>query len=201
MSKNLYNIIHKQVAHASIEELIDKLEYSSTKKGLKSFESFLSHKTLHSWLSSGHYDFKYSAIDFYIKLAEVLNISREDVSSELERYKLYKHELDKFSDAYIFVNTNFKRTTEPIHALAICGSQRRLEIEKALLVFKSEAEIFSIISTQIKTHFKQTQGDIGIWGNVVNYVFHLSEQTYLFDTNGKLIENIPIDEPKVSLVL
>lgn len=111
-------------------------------------------------------------------------------------------ELAKFKESYIFVNTNFKRKTEPIFALASCESQRNVSIDKNKLIFKSEHEIFSIISDAIQQHYKQSNGKIGIWGKIVNYVYHHSDgETYIFDTSGRQIESYGVVESRASLRL
>ena len=111
-------------------------------------------------------------------------------------------ELAKYKDSYIFVNTNFKRKSEPIFALAFCESQRNIAIDKNVLIFKSEHEIFRIISDTIQQHYNQSNGKIGIWGNIVNYVYHHSDgETYIFDTSGHQIESYEVVESRVSLKL
>jgi len=70
------------------------------------------------------------------------------------------------------------------------------------LAFKNLDEILVIVSDIVRHHYKQTKGKIGIWGNIVNYVYHHSDTlTYLFDTNGDLIQNQIINESKATLRL
>ena len=97
-----------------------------------------------------------------------------------------KKELVKFKDSYIFVNTNFKRASQPIFALAFCESQRNIAFDKNKFIFKNDNEIFILVSDIIQEHFRITKGKIGIWGDIVNYVYHHSDgETYVFDINGK----------------
>lgn len=62
------------------------------------------------------------------------------MSNELEEHYLYQEEIAKFRNSYIFVNTNFKRTTQPIFTLAIFESQRLIKIREEKFICKSEAE-------------------------------------------------------------
>jgi hypothetical protein len=118
-----------------------------------------------------------------------------------EEIKINK-ELAKFRGCYIFVNTNFKRKGEPIFALAFCESQRNIGLNKNNLIFKSDDEIFAIISAIVKEHYEQSNGKAGIWGNIVNYVYHHSDgETYIFDTNGNQIESYEVVESRASLRL
>ena len=113
-----------------------------------------------------------------------------------------KKELAKFKNSYIFVNTNFKRTSQPIFALAFCESQRNIALDKNNFIFKNDNEIFILVSDIIQEHFSITKGKIGIWGDIVSYVYHHSNgETYVFDVDGKQIEKIKVVESRASLRL
>ena len=89
-----------------------------------------------------------NAEDFFIKLSKALNIEDSLINRELKEINLYKQEVEKFKDSYIFVNTNFKRKNEPIFALAFCENQRRIALyKKENLLFKTIDEIFEIYNT------------------------------------------------------
>jgi len=130
-----------------------------------------------------------------------MNIPTKPTYYTQEELALQK-ELRKFHHCHIFVNTNFKRTSQPIFALALLESRRRIKIDAKELTFKSLDEILVIVSSIVKSHYKETQGDIGIWGKAVNYVYHhYDNKTYLFNHNGNEIENIVINESRAVLSL
>ena len=105
-----------------------------------------------------------------------------------------QEELAKYKDCYIFVNTNFKRKSEPIFALAFCEPLRNISIDKKDLIFKTDKEVFAIISDIVKQHFIDTKGKIGIWGNIVNYVYHHKDgYKYIFDKDGNIIKSKDTD--------
>jgi len=59
----------------------------------------------------------------------------------------YEKEQQRFKNCYLFINTNFKRKSEPIFALACMEHKRRIyprNIEN--LYFKSDDEILKVIS-------------------------------------------------------
>jgi len=123
---------------------------------------------------------------------------KEYTKEELE----IKKELSKFKNSYIFINTNFKRKSEPIFVLACCERLRNIVLDKNKLIFKSDDEIFDIISIVIQENYINTKGKAAIWGDIVNYVYHHNDgKTYVFDTNGKKIENIKVFENRASLRL
>lgn len=113
-----------------------------------------------------------------------------------------RKELSCFSGCYIFVNTNFKRKSEPIFALAFCEGRRRLALDKPKLIFKSDEEVFEIIGEFVKEHYIQEDADAGIWGKIVNYVYHHKDgQTYVFDKDGELLEDVKVQESRARLSL
>ncbi len=197
-----FHQITNKLNTTSKEKIVKQMGYNSTKKGLDTLESFLAHKDLYSWLHSGHYDLKYNTKGFLEKLCKVLDISDEDVRKELEYQEVLHVEIDKFKDTYIFVNTNFKRTTQPIFALAFCEHLRRFKLPVDELVFKTDMEILEVVSLHVQNHYKASDGEIGIWGSVVNYAFHLNEHTtYIFGKDGTIEKLSKIDESKAELFL
>jgi transcription antitermination factor NusG len=139
----------------------------------------------------------------YSKLSKELNIDEEFIQKTLKKEKTYQKELERFKDSYIYINTNFKRTTQPIFVLAFCESIRRLRFygdEK--LLFKSTEEILKILSKKIQKHYKENKGELKVWGKIANYQLHLEGKTYIFDTDGVLQKNIfPICESRATLSL
>ncbi|MDN5069891.1 hypothetical protein O8C76_02465 [Aliarcobacter butzleri] len=170
--------------------LAKELGYSSQIKFEKTLNKFLEISTLYEWFQCGHYDLVNTAQDFFIKLSRALKIDENTINNEIKNISLYKHEVEKFKDSYIFVNTNFKRKNEPIFALALCENQRRISLYKnENLLFKSIDEILEILSKEIKEHYLGNSDKLGIWGKIVSYQVHLFDKIYVFDTSGSLKSN------------
>ena len=170
--------------------LAKELGYSNLTKFEITLNKFLQFSTLYEWFECGHYDLVNTAQDFFIKLSKVLKIDENTINNEIKNITLYKHEVEKFKDSYIFVNTNFKRKNEPIFTLALCENQRRISLYKnENLLFKSLDEIIEILSIEIKKHYLQNSDKLGIWGKIVSYQVHLFDTIYILDTNGNLKSN------------
>lgn len=90
---------------------------------------------------------------------------------------------------YIFVNTNFKRKSEPIFALALLEPKRRISLSKIEgLLDKSTNEILNDISNLVKNHYIEYKDGLYIWGKIASYQVHLFDVIYQFDIEGNLIE-------------
>ena len=181
--------------------LAKDLGYSNLIKFETTLNKFLEFSTLYEWFQCGHYDLVNTAGDFFIKLSKALKIDENTINNEIKNITLYKHEVEKFKDSYIFVNTNFKRKNEPIFTLALCENQRRISLyKKENLLFKSTDEILEILSIEIKKHYLQNSDNLGIWGKIVSFQVHLFNTIYIFDTNGNLKSNdVIVFENKATL--
>ena len=110
-------------------------------------------------------------------------------------------ESKRFKNSYLFINTDFKRTTQPIFILAFCESQRRIRLNLENLLFKSDDEILQIVSQFVKDDFYTSEAKAGIWGSIVSYTWnHRDEETYSFHTDGSY-EKIDIKPEQVKATL
>ena len=170
--------------------LAKDLGYSNLIKFETTLNKFLEFSTLYEWFQCGHYDLVNTAGDFFIKLLKALKIDENTINNEIKNITLYKYEVEKFKDSYIFINTNFKIKNEPIFALALCENKRNISLyKKDNLLFKSTDEILEILSKEIKEHYLENSDNLGIWGKIVSYQVHLFDIIYIFDTNGILKPN------------
>lgn len=185
----LIKTINEKLNTIDISTLHKKVGYNSSKKFIETLEKLKSTRNSYDWLYCSHYDLVYSSKDFLIKLCEVLEIDETLVDDEIKKAVAYYKEQEKFKSSYIFVNTNFKRKSEPIFALALCEKFRNISLYKNEdLLFKSIEEILNILSIQINSHYEKNIDGLKIWGKIVNYQVHLFDKIYLFDVNGNLLE-------------
>ena len=197
----LLNTIKNKVQSIDKTKLVQKIGYSATAKGINTLEKLLKSEDVKIWLRESHYDLVNDSTSFLEKLCKVLEINDVFYESEIKNAKIYNADFLKLQEGYIFINTDFKRTTQPIHVLAFCESFRRLSLSNIdELVGKELDEIFEIISPYIKNHYINVEGQAGIWGEIKNYIVHLYDRTYLFGTDGIfLYECNSIGESKAGL--
>jgi hypothetical protein len=181
--------------------LAKDLGYSNLIKFETTLNKFLEFSTLYEWFQCGHYDLVNTAGDFFIKLLKALKIDENTINNEIKNITLYKYEVEKFKDSYIFINTNFKIKNEPIFALALCENKRNISLyKKDNLLFKSTDEILEILSKEIKEHYLENSDNLGIWGKIVSYQVHIFNTIFIFHTNGSLKSNdVIVFENKATL--
>ncbi len=184
----LVNVINEKLKIQDKVKIIQAMGYKNVKKGLITLEKFLTCKDLASWLREGHYDLVFTGEDFFIKLCDLLEIEQNLYLGEIEIAKDYNNALHQLKPTYIFVYTDFKRKNEPIFALACLESTRRLNIDKKQILYKSSEEIFALVTSMIREHYVNNEGELKVWGKIQNYVLHLQGEKYVFNTQGAFVD-------------
>ncbi len=186
----LLKTINEKLNSQDISTLYKKVGYNSSKKFILTLEKLKSINSICNWIYSGHYDLVFNARDFLINLCDVLKIDKILVNQEIQKVENFYIEQEKFKNSYIFVNTNFKRNSEPIIALALCERFRRISLYKnEELLFKSKDEILKTVSDIIHNHYINNKHGLLLWGKIENYVLYLFGEFYTFDTDGNLIND------------
>ena len=189
-SGTLFDDIKVKLQKANANNIIKGMGYTSTKTGIKTLEKFLACSGICDWLISGHYDFRYGSKEFLEKLTTLLEVNSRSYKTEINHCTKIKNELKKIRNCYIFVNTNFRRISQPIFALAFMEGHRRLVPAKQELMFKTDKQIFNNISKLVKKYYLKTHGELLIWGKIDNYLYHhFDGNKYAFDRNGHLLED------------
>jgi len=86
---------------------------------------------------------------------------------------------------YIFIETGFKRTSQPVFILATLQSNRFLVVDEAIWEQPLNDQL-EPVQEQIKEHYRQ-QPVIDMWGEVKQYVYYYGENLVLiFSTTGQL---------------
>jgi DNA polymerase III delta prime subunit len=184
-------LLESYIKNTNIDVLRHHLNYHSIHSCDKALRNFLETPALDEWLSSGYYDFKYTSKSLYEKLCELSRIDEKLVEDKLAEIERTKEEQKRFKDAYIFVNTCFKRSSEPIFTLAIMESKRRLSLlEYGEFYFRPIEEILKEVSNIVQQHFKDNKGKVAVWGNIVNYQLYLFGECYIYEPSGEFRHNV-----------
>ena len=178
-------IVKSRLQLISKEVIIKQMGYNNKKRGLESLEKFLS-MDIYNWIyHSGHYDFKYNSLGFLKEICKIVSIPDIELEKELQRNKTLYDELQKIKYCHIFINTNFKRTSQSIWRLMAYQKIRRISIDKEKLLFKTDEDIFKTVSLLIINHYKSSEGKLTLWGEIVDYqYYHNDNKYYNFDING-----------------
>lgn len=153
-------------------------------------------------LFKGGYDLKFNDAEFLSKLCSVLGIDINEFKAELDAiHAEHDDRRDRFK-SYVFVDTGFKRTTQPIFALAGLSWQRYIRLEYEVRVQPLSEQVV-YVQRLIKSHYEKQNGQLGIWGDIKKYLFVYAEGEQLeISPDGIILgesDTSPIDEPSLTV--
>jgi hypothetical protein len=137
-------------------------------------------------LDAGAFDLKYSDEEFLKKLIQILEMDSPAVSREIEQISDDAFEIRMLYKPWMWIDTGFKRTHEPIFVLAFIEHFRRMPIpETAGLPLDEQIER---VKNWIVSHYQENDGKLFIWGNIKKYWFHYGEdQVIAFSPDGTVL--------------
>ena len=199
----LLQTIKQKLQTTSQKKLLKQMGYDSLKTGQKTLQSLLDADDIYQWIKTGHFDFKYTSKAFVKTLCKVQEVSEIDYVLVLDAYEQRAQKINHESYSFIYVNTDFVRTSESVMVLAILEGKRRVWLDKEVLFDMSKDEIIFHVSKLIQEHYQAVKGTLTLWGEIKNYVLHYKdEESVIFDVDGNVLLNkSPIRESKAVVKL
>lgn len=150
-------------------------------------------------LTKSRYDFKFSNKEFLNAVCRVFDINLEDYEDEIAEIEDKVRMLNYKQAPYLFVETGFKRTTQPIFVLAFMEGKRHVVLPQKLLL-KTKEEIIEVAKSAVIDHYLKTGGEIQLWGKIKKYILCLpSVNRVVFSVDGVVVEEGDINTRRASL--
>lgn len=106
---------------------------------------------------------------------------------------------------HIFVETHFRRTTQPIFALAACEPQRYITPDDETLqlwFFGDQTKRLDLISEQVRNHYTEHQGQLGIWGPISHYILtYAADKALTIHPDGRIGAEAQMPSPARAALL
>lgn len=141
--------------------------YSSNSNFEKSLKIFLNSVSLKEFFSKPFYDFNHNNESFIRRVIELIN---ED-TYQLDQFLQFRQKLESFKKPYLFAETNFKRTTEPIIALGLMSSIRFLYLDKEEIYNLKESEVNNYINHKIDLFIKERGIKLPLFGKILSFTY------------------------------
>ncbi len=198
----LINQITQKLNQTNHKELLNHMGYNNLERGQQTLRTFLKTDNIYLWLKHGSFDFKFNSEEFLRELLEALDIPSSEYESEIRKHIHRIHQIAIMEQPCVRINTLFKRTTESLFVLMAMGPKTNFSINKELLVYKSNAEMFEIVSRIIRKHYISNSGILAFWGKIYYYhYFHTDGQKYIFNLDGTLLDHQDIIENRSEIKL
>jgi len=200
----LINIINEKLAQNNPDTVLKKMGYRNPDHARERLESLTKAPSIESWLRHSSYDLHYSGKEFLRKLFEVLSLPADALEEELKLFDDKTVALAKMQQPYIYIDTNFKRQSQPIFALAMMEGRRRIPIDKEKSYGRELDKVLKRVGEIIVCrHYRESGGELPMCGRIRRYVYpHSGGRSSVFDTERKLVsENNEIEESRVQMSL
>ncbi|MBL3824119.1 MULTISPECIES: hypothetical protein [unclassified Marinobacter] len=175
-----------RVAAMPREEILKAMGYQRpTSANLERLQSVLDDPDF--GLNNSGFDFKYSSEGFLRALCVVVCMDMASSEQRIFRLKKCLEEEQEAFKPYIWVDTGFRRQSQPIFALAVCEHQRYLDFPKGFWRLSIDRQL-GRAQCRAREHVYETGGELGIWGHIKQYWFYYKKNAaYLLALNGEVI--------------
>ena len=143
-------------------------------------------KSLDEFITKGHFDWAHSSETLILALSKHFAL---DIDAELSEVQKLYNERVKFRGSYIYIDTDFRRKSEPIFALAMAQHLRYISLTPFLdeICFKALNEQLKAISNITKNYYQKTQ-TIPIFGAITGFKLYFLGKNYSIDTDGNFTD-------------
>ena len=181
----LQALIHQKLLKVDLKELSHSLGYRGGDKFKKRLTVIFANE--YFGLDSSYYDFKFSSEEFVRQLCNYLGIPSLLVDKVLDEIKA---ELEKQKHApkpYVFIDTDFKRKSEPIFLLSALQNRRYLKIDDIVAAKPLDKQLQDV--QKIVTAHYQKNPILDLWGQVQRYAYFYQEDfIVVLSVKGEILD-------------
>ena len=170
----------------SREAILKKMGYHKPRAtNLERLQKVLSSPTL--GLDIGGYDLRYQSHEFVHELCRALELPLDECDAHIARIKRQAEDDRAAFKPYLWVDTDFKRKSQPIFALAFLESRRYLGFPRWILRLTPEQQLVQA-QELVQDHMRETEGELLIWGSIKRYwFFYAPNRSYWLAPDGEVI--------------
>jgi len=181
----LQALIHQKLLTVNLKELSHSLGYRGNDKFKKRLTAIFSNEYL--GLGNSYYDFQFSSEEFVRQLCIHLSIPSLLVDKVLNEIKAELHKQKYAFKQFIFIDTDFKRKSEPIFVLAGMQNKRYLTIDEVVAVKPLDKQLYDV--QKIVTAHYQKNPILDLWGQVQRYAYFYQEDfIVVLSVKGEILD-------------
>jgi len=182
---SINDLIKLELSKGSETEIIESMGYVNVEKGINRLHKVLDDQ--HLGLGTGGYDGVYSTEEFVRKLLLALDVNIKNVDSFIKSLMRDASDENFGFRPYLYIDTGFNRTTQPIFALAFCEGQRRRILCRSIKNLSRDDQINEFRSL-VREHDEINGRETGVWGRAIRYVCYLKpDDIVIMSPDGSII--------------
>jgi len=186
---NVYERLKERLRTVSRDAFAKALGYGSVRRAGKTLDAFVSSESLEAWLEDSYYDFNHTSKTFFLEACTFCGFDCRECDTEFQEALRRIERLHAAAVPWIFVETGFRRKSEPIHALALLEQTRRIALDKKEIVDLSPDRALEKVSEIVRSHYVEKEGRLPVWGEIAFYVYHHTDgRTFRFSPDGTVTE-------------
>ncbi|MDX1805015.1 MAG: hypothetical protein R3292_13135 [Alcanivorax sp.] len=149
-------------------------------------------------LNSGGYDFHFGDEGFLRAISDAVGIEADLVGKEIDAILTEREEHKAAFKPYLWVDTGFRRRSQPLFAMAACEQFRHLRFEGTFWRLPLHVQL-QRAGQRVRDHMQETGGEVKMWGTVRQYwFFYASNKAYILSRHGDVIEEREGPVPSMS---
>ena len=174
MEMNLRALLREGIASEDCDRVLQAMGYRvpTLERARERLREVLSARQL--GLASAHYDFRFSNRAFVAALAQVLALDGAETDAALRAIESDLAGERSAFKPWMFVETGFQRSSEPIVVLAALESERRLALAPNSWRL-SRDQLIATAAERIRMHYREWEGHLSLWGAIKEYWLLRSE--------------------------
>lgn len=199
MNQNFTNELQFLAAANSMENTLLAMGYRTvTAKNTERYYAAL--QPPYFGLHKSMFDMKYSSEEFLRKLCSVLGVRESALASALATVKADLEAKRMAFKPYLWVDTQFVRTGEPVVVLAAMEGHRHLMLRDDLWRYPFAIQLEEA-QEAVRSHWHDTFGELPVWGVINAYLFfYAEEKAYVLAPTGEVVARYDGDQPNQASV-
>lgn len=138
-------------------------------------------------LHQSMFDMKYSSEEFLRKLCSVLGVGESSLNNVVAAVKADLEAKRVAFKPYLWVDTQFVRTSEPVFVLAAMEGHRHLMLRDDLWRYPLAIQLEEA-QEAVCSHWHDTFGELPVWGTIDAYLFfYAEERAYVLAPTGEVV--------------
>lgn len=185
-------LIDKKLSTVDLKELSHLLGYRATGKFKQRLTEVIRDK--HLGLDHGYYDLLYGSEEFVRQLCNRLAIPSLLVNDVIAEIKIELEKKKLAATRFIFIDTNFRRQSQPIFTLAVMEQQRYLTIDDDIAIMPLNQQL-EMIQAKVRTHYQQ-HPVLDFWGPIQRYAYFYQQAIIIVLSTTGEIEEVTTKYPR-----